>query len=132
MQVFPRPIVTGPLSHQKQTFPGPFTAAPLNTKPFISGPFLTIGYQRHYSFKHAFPTSFDTVGSIPNKYSVCLDSTRLPVQYARHNLLIHYKKAIEKTFKNKEHLQIIAPVTRPTEWVSSITYPTKPDGSLRI
>ena len=31
-----------------------------------------------------------------------------------------------------EQLQIITPVTRPTEWVSSITYPTKPDGSLII
>ena len=31
-----------------------------------------------------------------------------------------------------EHLQIITPVTRPAEWVSSLTCPTKPDGSLRI
>ena len=31
-----------------------------------------------------------------------------------------------------EQLEIIIPVTRPTEWVSSITYPTKPDGLLRI
>ena len=30
-----------------------------------------------------------------------------------------------------EDLKIIAPLTRPTEWVSSLTYPTKPDGSLR-
>ena len=31
-----------------------------------------------------------------------------------------------------EQLQIMAPVTTPTEWASSITYPTKQDGSLRI
>ena len=31
-----------------------------------------------------------------------------------------------------EQLEIITPVTRPTEWVSSITYPTKPDGSFGI
>ena len=31
-----------------------------------------------------------------------------------------------------EDLQIIALVTRPTEWVSSLEYPTKPDGSHRI
>ena len=29
-------------------------------------------------------------------------------------------------------LQIITPVTEPTEWVSSITYPCKPDGTLCI
>ena len=39
---------------------------------------------------------------------------------------------IEKTLKEMEQLEIITPVTRPTELVSSITYPTKPDGSLRI
>ena len=31
-----------------------------------------------------------------------------------------------------EDLQIITPVTEPTEWVSSITYPCKPDGTLCI
>ena len=28
--------------------------------------------------------------------------------------------------------EIIAPVTEPMEWVSSLTYPQKPDGSLHI
>ena len=31
-----------------------------------------------------------------------------------------------------QDLQIITPVTEPTEWVSSITYPHKPDGTLCI
>ena len=31
-----------------------------------------------------------------------------------------------------EDLQIITPVTEPTEWVSSITYPRKPDGTICI
>ena len=31
-----------------------------------------------------------------------------------------------------EDLKIITPVTIPTEWVSSITYPRKPDGTLCI
>ena len=31
-----------------------------------------------------------------------------------------------------EQLEIKTPVTAPTEWVSSITYSSKPDGSLRI
>ena len=56
----------------------------------------------------------------------------MPVQHARHKVPIHYKEEIEKTLKEMEQLQIITPVTAPTEWVSSITYPTKPDGSLRI
>ena len=42
------------------------------------------------------------------------------------------KRKLRRKFLEIEQLQIIAPVTTPTEWVSSITYPTKQDGSLRI
>ena len=66
------------------------------------------------------------------KYTICLDHTVTPVQHARCKVPIHYKEEIKKTLKEMEQLGIITPVTRPTEWVSSITYPTKPGGSLRI
>ena len=66
------------------------------------------------------------------KYTIHLDPTVTPVQHARHKEPIHYKEEIEKTLKEMEQLEIIPPVTRPTEWVSSTTYPTKPDGLLRI
>ena len=66
------------------------------------------------------------------KYTIHLDPTVMPVQHARHKLPIHYKAEIEKPLKEMEQLEIIRPVTAPTEWVSSITHPTKPDGSLRI
>ena len=66
------------------------------------------------------------------KYTIGLDPTVMPVQHARCKVPIHYKEEIEKTLKEMEQLEIITPVTSPTEWVSSITYPTKPDGSLRI
>ena len=85
-----------------------------------------------FSLKQAFPASFDTVGNMSGKYTIHLDPTVMPVQHARCKVPIHYKEEIEKTLKEMEQLQIITPVTAPTEWVSSITYPTKPDGSLRI
>ena len=85
-----------------------------------------------FSLKQAFPTSFDTVGNMPGKYSIKIDTTVPPVQHARHKVLIHYKEEIERKCLEMEQLQIIAPVTTPREWVSSITYPTKQDGSLRI
>ena len=37
-----------------------------------------------------------------------------------------------KALQHMEDLQIITPVTELTEWVSSITYPCKPDGTLCI
>ena len=66
------------------------------------------------------------------KYTIHLDPTVMPVQHARHKVPIQYKEETGKTLKEMEQLEIITPVTAPTEWVSSITYPTKPDGSLRI
>ena len=85
-----------------------------------------------FSLKQAFPTSLNTVGNMSGKYTICLDPTVPPVQHTRCKVPIHYKEEIEKTLKEMEQLKIITPVTRPTEWVSSITYPTKTDGSLRI
>ena len=82
-----------------------------------------------FSLKQAFPTSFDTVGNMSGKYTICLDPTVTQVQHARCKVPIHYKEEIEKTLKEMEQLEIITPVTTPTEWVS---YPTKPDSSLRI
>ena len=69
---------------------------------------------------------------MPGKYSIKVDPTVPPVQHARHKVPIHYKEEIEMKLKEMEKLQIIALATGPTEWVSSITYRTKPDGSLRI
>ena len=84
-----------------------------------------------FSLKKEFPTSFNAVGNMPGEYSIFLDPTVSPVQHARCKVPIHDSE-IEITLEEMEDLQIIAPATRPTEWVSSFTYPTKPDGPLRI
>ena len=94
--------------------------------------FTTANVKDIFSIKQAFPTSFDTVGNMPGKYSIKIDTTVPTVQHARCKVPIHYKEEIERKLLEMEQLQIIAPVTTPTEWVSSITYPTKQDGSLRI
>ena len=85
-----------------------------------------------FSLKQAFPTSFHTVGNMSGKYTIHLDHTVTPVQHARCKVPIHYKEEIEITLKEMQQLGIITPVIRQTEWISSIPYPTKPDGLLRI
>ena len=52
-----------------------------------------------FALKQAFPTSFDTVGNVPGKYSIKIDSTVPPVQHARHKVPTHYKEKIEKSLK---------------------------------
>ena len=82
--------------------------------------------------KKAFPKSFDHVGNMPGTYTIHLDPSVPPAQHARRKVPIEYKEQIEKALQQMKDLNIITPVTIPTEWVSSITYPRKPDGTLCI
>ena len=75
------------------------------------------------AIKKALPESFDHIGNLPGIYTMHLDPSIPPVQYARRKVLIECKEQIEKALQKMEDLQIITPVTEPTEWVSSITYP---------
>ena len=54
------------------------------------------------------------------------------MQHARSNIPIECREAIEKLLQDMADYVIITPVTEPTEWVSSLTYPQKPDGSVCI
>ena len=82
--------------------------------------------------KKAFPKSFDHVENTTGTYTIHLDPSVPPAQHARRKVPIEYKEQIEKALQQMEDLKIITPVTIPTEWVSSITYPRKPDGTLHI
>ena len=84
------------------------------------------------SLKFAFPQSFDTTGNMPGVYTIHLDPSVPPVQHACRKVPIECREAIEKLLQDMVDQKIIAPVTEPMEWVSSLTYPQKPDGSLRI
>ena len=60
-----------------------------------------------------------------------------PVQHAKRKVLIKYRVFIEnpterKSLQEMVDQQIITQVIEPTEWVSSFTYPQKPDGFLCI
>ena len=69
---------------------------------------------------------------MPGTYTIRTDSSIPPVQHARHKVPMECKEQIEKALQHMEDLQIIMLVTQPTEWVSSITYPCKPNGTLCI
>ena len=79
-----------------------------------------------------FPQSFDTTGNMPGVYTICLDPSVPPVQHAHCKVPIECREAIEKLLQDMVDQEIIAPVTEPMEWVSSLTYPQKSDGSLHI
>ena len=82
--------------------------------------------------KNTFLHSFDTTGNMPGVYTICLDPSVPPVQHTRCKVLIECREAIEKLLQDMVDQGIVTPVTDPMEWVSSLTYPWKPDGSLCI
>ena len=82
------------------------------------------------AIKAAFPKSFETVGNMPGTYTIRRDLFIPPVQHARCKVPTECREQIEKALQHMEDLQIITPVAEPTEWVSSITYPCKPDGTV--
>ena len=82
------------------------------------------------ALKNAFPNSFDTIGNMPGQYTLKVDTSIHPVQHAQRKVPIEAKEEIEKALLKMVDNGIITPVTKPTEWVSSLTYPRKSDGTI--
>ena len=79
-----------------------------------------------------YPNSFDRIGDMYSEYDIKIDPQVPPVQHRRCKVPIEHKAEIEKELNEMVHQDIIAKQTEPTPWVSSLTYPKKPNGKLRI
>ena len=69
---------------------------------------------------------------MPGTYTIRIDPSVPPLQHARQKVPIEYRDQIEQVLDDMVLKGVIAPVTKPTAWVSSLTYPCKPNGSLHI
>ena len=67
---------------------------------------------------------------MPGQYTIRIDSSIPPVQHAQREVPIEGKEEIEKSLWKMVDNGIIAPVTEPTEKISSLTYPRKSDGTI--
>ena len=79
-----------------------------------------------------YPNSFNQIGDMSGKYDIKTDLRVPPVQYRRCKVPIEHKAEIKKELNEMVHQGIIAKQMEPTPWVSSLTYPKKPNGKLRI
>ena len=79
-----------------------------------------------------FPNSFDCIGDMQGEYDIKTDPTIPPVQHGRQKVPIKYKEEIEKELAEIVQQGIIIKQTEPTPWVSSLMYPKKANGKLRI
>ena len=67
---------------------------------------------------------------MPRQYTIRVDTSIHPVQHARRKVPIEAREEIEKALQKMVDNGIITPVTEPTKWVSSLTYPRKSDGTI--
>ena len=79
-----------------------------------------------------FPNSFNCIGDMKGEYDIKTNPTVPPVQHGRWKVPIEYKEEIEKELTEMVWQRIITKQTEPTPWVSSLTYPKKANGKLRI
>ena len=80
----------------------------------------------------AFPNTFNTTGNMPRTYNTFIDPGIQPLQHARQKVPTEYRQQIKEHSQEMAGLQVIPPITQPTEWVPSFIYPCKPDDTLNI
>ena len=82
--------------------------------------------------KKLYPNSFDRLGSLKGAYNIRVDPTIKPVTHARRKVPIESKEAIDKELDYLIEEEIITEQVGPTPWVSSVTFPRKPNGEVRV
>ena len=82
--------------------------------------------------KKLYPNSLDRLGSLKGAYNIWIDPTVKPVTHARRKVPIKSKEAIDKELDYLIEEEIITEQVEPTPWVSSVTFPRKPNGDVRV
>ena len=92
----------------------------------------TVSCKTVEDLKKLYPNSFDRLGSLKGAYNIRVDPTIKPVTHARRKVPIESKEAIDKELDYLIEEEIITEQIEPTLWVSSVTFPRKPNGEVRV
>ena len=82
--------------------------------------------------KKLYPNSFDRLGSLKGAYNIRIDPSVKPATHARRKVPIESKEAIDRELDYLIEEEIITEQVEPTPWVSSVTFPRKPNGEVRV
>ncbi|XP_035690003.1 uncharacterized protein K02A2.6-like [Branchiostoma floridae] len=74
---------------------------------------------------------FEGLGCLPGEYHIEIDKEAKPVQHLPRRVPVPLKAELKKKIDELEKKQVIARVTKPTEWISSMVVVKKP-GKMRI
>ena len=84
------------------------------------------------SLMQLFPDQFDKLGEFRTTHHLMVDPNVPSHVDAPRKIPIALKDKIKAELDRMESEGVIKPITEATEWVNSITYVTKKDGSIRI
>ena len=80
-----------------------------------------------------FPKVFgEGLGQLDGEYKIRLDETVPPVQHAPRRIAVALRPKLKETLDDLEAQGVIAQVTTPTKWISSMVAVPKKNGKLRI
>ena len=82
--------------------------------------------------KAMYPDRFEGIGKFTKIHKLVMNDNHKPVIHPTRRAPIQLREKIEDELNRMVEMDIIRKVTEPTDWVSSITYVQKADGSLRI
>lgn len=82
--------------------------------------------------KKLYPDRFEGIGRFDGEYHITIDKNVPPVVHAPRRCPIHIKDEIKAELDKMRKLGVITEVDQPTDWVSSVAYSKKSNGSWRI
>ena len=92
----------------------------------------TVSCKTVEDLKKLYPNLFDRLGSLKGAYNIRVDPTVKPATHARRKVPIESKEAIDKELDYLIEEEFITEQVEPTPWVSSVTFPRKPNGEVRV
>ena len=92
----------------------------------------TVSCKTMEDLKKLNPNSFGRLGSLKGAYNIRVDPTVKPATHARRKVPIESKEAIDKELDYLIEEEIITEQVEPMPWVSSVTFPRKPNGEVRV
>ena len=129
------------VQHKEQSIPILFIVADTTSSPILglkSSTRLNLIQRIHEINKDVpdyalhFEDCFGELGTLQEKYHIYTDDSVPPVIDACRKVPIALLEKLQVELKRMQDLNIITPVTEPTDWVSSLVVVQKPNGSLRI
>ena len=92
----------------------------------------TVSCKTVEDLKKIYPNSFDRLGSLKGAYNIRIDPSVKPATHARRKVPIESKEAIDRELDYLIEKEIITEQVEATPWVSSVTFPRKPNGEVRV